>query len=85
MNLSSSPNPTASETRISFSSDVAGPARVAVMSTNGVQLAKVFDGELKAQEEVTVSYQAGNLPSGIYIIRLVTAGDVKSVKLVVRK
>ncbi|MFT6872762.1 MAG: hypothetical protein ACJAVN_001774, partial [Roseivirga sp.] len=37
------------------------------------------------QQAVEIGYEAGKLPSGIYIIRMVTAGEVKTIKLVVRK
>ncbi len=85
LSLTSSPNPTASFTTVTFSSEVAGQARLAVMSTNGVQMAMLFDEELEANTSVSVDYNAGSLQSGIYIIRLVSAGAVKTQKLVVRK
>jgi len=85
LTLSSYPNPTSGYTVISFSSQMDGAARVSILSTNGVEMDKLFDDELVAQQEVEIGYEAGKLPSGIYIIRMVTAGEVKTVKLVVRK
>jgi hypothetical protein len=81
LTLSSYPNPTSGYTVISFSSQMDGAARVSILSTNGIEMDKLFN----AQQAVEMGYEAGKLPSGIDIIRMVTAGKVKTVKLVVRK
>jgi hypothetical protein len=85
LTLSSYPNPTSGYTVISFSSQMDGAARVSILSTNGIEMDKLFNDELVAQQAVEMGYEAGKLPSGICIIRMVTAGEVKTIKLVVRK
>ena len=85
LRLNSYPNPSAGYTVFTFSSDVDGPGRLAIMNANGVQLATLFNDDLVANEEVEVGYEAGALPSGIYIVRLVTGGTIKNIKLMVKK
>jgi hypothetical protein len=45
----------------------------------------VFRGELEANETVSIEFKVDNLPSGLLLVRLQTQGQVKNVKLLVRK
>lgn len=83
--LGAYPNPTRGMTTITFSSEEAGPAQMAVVSAAGVRMATLYDGNIEAEENVKVTYNTGELPNGMYIIRLVTAGKVKNLKLMVKK
>ena len=83
--LGTFPNPTSGLTTVKFSSDVAGPAQVVVANTTGNQMAELFNGDLEANQNVEVTYDTGELPSGVYIVRLVTAGKIKTLKLMVKK
>jgi len=85
LKLESYPNPTAGMTIIKISSNVAGPARVALMSTSGVEMEEIYNNDLEANTEVEVGYDASALPSGLYIVRLVTGGEVRNLKLMVKK
>lgn len=83
--LGAYPNPSQGMTNITFSSDVAGPAQMIVVSTGGVRMTTLFDGDIAADQNVKVRYNTNDLPSGMYIIRLVTAGEIRSLKLIVKK
>ena len=85
LNIVSYPNPTTGFTTISISSNVEGPARVGLVSTAGVEITEIYAGELQANEKFEVGFDGSNLPSGVYIVRLVTAGQVKNLKLMIKK
>ena len=85
VNLKVYPNPTTDMTILKISSNVSGPARVALLSTSGMEMDELFNGELEANTEIEVGYDASPLPSGVYIVRLVTAGEVRNLKLMVKK
>ena len=70
---------------IKISTNVEGPARVAILTTSGVEMEEIFEGNLAAHTEAKVEYDASALPSGMYIVRLVTAGQVRNLKLMVKK
>lgn len=83
--LGAYPNPTRGMTTITFSSEEAGPAQMAVVNAAGVPMTTLYDGNIEAEENVKVTYNTSELPNGMYIIRLVTAGKVKNLKLMVKK
>lgn len=83
--LEAYPNPTTGMTIIKISSNISGPARVALLSTSGVEMEEIYNNELEANTEVEVGYDASAMPSGVYIVRLVTAGEVRNLKLMVKK
>ena len=83
--LGAFPNPSEGITTITFSSEVAGLAKVAVVAPNGNRMATLFDGDIEANENVKVRYNTADLPSGMYIVRLVTAGEIRNLKLMVKK
>ncbi|NVJ48540.1 MAG: T9SS type A sorting domain-containing protein, partial [Cytophagia bacterium] len=85
LTLESYPNPTAGMTYMKISSNISGPARLALMSTSGVEMDELYKGDLEANTEIEVGYDAAHLPSGVYIVRLVTAGQVRNLKLMVKK
>ncbi len=85
ISLKSYPNPTSGYTVINFRSDLAGPAKVTVMNTKGVIMDVVFDKEVEAHQEVEVGYETGKLSNGVYLVRLVTAGKYRTIRLIVRK
>src|SRR5690606_18200260 len=67
------PNPAHSEATISFEIAEAGSARVEVFDVLGRRVAVLADGPAAAGEH-TATWEAGTLPSGLYLVRL-TAGD----------
>jgi len=83
--LGAYPNPTNGIATITFSSEIAGPASVGVIAPNGNRMNTLFAGDIAADENVTVKYNTSELSNGMYIIRLVTAGEIRNLKLMVRK
>ncbi len=67
------PNPARSEATVSFEVAEAGPVRVEVLDVLGRRVAALTDGIVAAGEH-TARWEAGALPSGLYLVRL-TAGD----------
>jgi hypothetical protein len=41
--------------------------------------------DLQANEQFEVVFDGSSLPSGIYIVRMVSAGQVKNLKLMIKK
>lgn len=69
--LEMQPNPFVSTTTISFSSSFETNARLIVVDVNGREVANLFEGPVSKGTTHTVHFDAGNLQSGIYIIRLI--------------
>ncbi len=65
------PNPFASSTTLSFSLPEAGAVRLAVHDVLGREVAVVVHGEVDAGVH-TETFSAASLPSGIYLVRLVS-------------
>jgi hypothetical protein len=85
LSLAAYPNPTDGATMIRISSNVEGPARVGLVTTSGVEIEEIYSGELQANEQFEVAFDGSSLPSGIYIVRMVSAGQVKNLKLMIKK
>ncbi|NNF59247.1 MAG: T9SS type A sorting domain-containing protein [Rhodothermaceae bacterium] len=67
-----SPNPFRSATTISFSLERAAPVRLSVWDVSGSRVAVLVDQTLRAGRH-DVRFDAQNLPSGVYFVRLHTA------------
>ncbi len=67
------PNPVEHSASITFETTEAGSARVEVFDVLGRRVAVLADGPVAAGKH-TVLWDAGSLPSGVYLVRL-TAGD----------
>lgn len=67
------PNPARSGATVSFDIAEAGPVRVEVLDVLGRRVALLADGPVAAGEHA-LRWEAGALPSGLYLVRL-TAGD----------
>jgi hypothetical protein len=81
------PNPFNSSTTIRFSTSWdAYPTRLAVYGIDG-RLVKEFDGKWKMENgtEHTVVWEAVDLPGGIYLIRLESGAETRTVKAVLMK
>jgi len=70
------PNPFNSSTRITFFLEIPAVVTLQVFDIAGQQVATLISGE-KLSGEIAVPFQAGHLPSGVYICQL-TAGNVIS-------
>ena len=85
-NLVAYPNPFSETTTIEFSLVEDGMTNVSIYAIDGQKVAEVFDGMAKASETYQVSFEAANLPSGIYFIDLTNEnGEVKQQKLILTK
>ncbi len=82
--LSSYPNPFNPETTIRFDVREAQQVRLVVFDLLGREIALLVNGRVEVGPH-EVRFQAGDLPSGTYVIRLVTATDVAVRKIVLMK
>lgn len=83
--LQNHPNPFNPETVIRFSMPVASYTKGVVYDLLGREVATLLDGDLPAGDH-SVKFNAADLPSGVYIFRLLTAGkESKTIKMVLNK
>ena len=82
--LSNYPNPFNAETTIRFDVREAQQVRLAVFDLLGREVALLVSGRVEVGQN-EVRFQAGDLPGGTYVIRLVTATDVAVRKIVLMK
>ncbi len=68
------PNPFRGRTEIAFSLDAAGPVRLLVYDMLGRRVATLVDEAREAGAHTAV-FDAGALPSGVYLVRLEAAGQ----------
>ena len=77
----SAPNPFTRMTTIRFRLPQAGPVRLAVFDLEGRQVSRLVDGERPAGEQAA-TWQAGEVPSGVYYVRLEAGGRAVTKRLV---
>ncbi len=78
------PNPFNPETVIRFELPTAGFAKGVVYDILGKEVATLVDGEIPAGEH-RLSFNGANLPSGVYIFRLVSGKNSSSIKMLLTK
>jgi hypothetical protein len=78
------PNPAASATRFTFTLDAAQAVTVRVFDVTGRVVATLVDGSVSAGDHEVV-FEAGSLPSGVYIYRLDTEAGALSGRLTVAR
>ncbi len=76
------PNPFNPMTRLSFTLPEAGPVTLTVHDAAGRRVATPLDAELRAAGAQAFDWQAGSLPSGIYLARLRHRGGLLTEKLI---
>ncbi len=64
------PNPFNPETQFSLSVAQAQQVQVAVYDVMGRHVAMLYDGFIEAQTTRSMTFEAGSLPSGLYLIRV---------------
>ncbi|SEM40188.1 Por secretion system C-terminal sorting domain-containing protein [Chitinophaga rupis] len=75
------PNPLSSNATVAFTLQQAGPVHLAVYNTNG-EVVKVLANEQLPAGRHTRTFAPGNMPGGLYVLKLVHNGKVSTVKLV---
>ena len=78
------PNPFNPSTLIRLSMEETGPARLVVHNLLGQQVATLLDGMLERGEHA-VTFDAGTLPSGIYIYSLEVGGSRESRRMLLAR
>ncbi len=84
LSLTSYPNPFNPMTTISFTLPQASDVALTVYDILGQQVAQLIDGRVAAGEH-RLTFDAANLPSGLYITRLVTPAQTITQKILLMK
>ena len=80
------PNPVQSEAVVEFYVNETGKVNVAVFAADGKQVAELFDDVAQANEVYELTFNAGNLPFGIYTVVMRTAtGSLQHSKIIIAK
>ncbi len=82
--LTTYPNPFNPSSNIHFTLTEAGPVTLQVYNLNGDLVSILVDGNLSAGSH-QVSFDGGNLPSGVYIARITTANATSATRMVLLK
>jgi len=82
ISMNAYPNPANEATTIEFISSESGNADVSVFDLSGKAVANVYKGEVVAGQVYKAPFSVGNLPVGMYIVKLTTdSGMVQTSKL----
>lgn len=73
--LEATPNPTRDGAAITFRPRHDGMATITLYSSIGVEARRLFNGEVESGEEYTVSFDRGDLPAGVYLVRMMNEGE----------
>ncbi len=80
------PNPFSEVTNIEFTMPQTGKVMIDVYSIDGQLVRNLFNETVNAKEQRKVPFNGGHLPSGIYLVKMITsAGDVYTQKLILNK
>lgn len=80
--LNAYPNPFTSETTVQFTlGQEEGYVVLEVYDLNGNSVARLFEGSADADRTYTFTLNGSTLRNNVYIVRLVTAGEVKTFRL----
>ncbi|MEM1271177.1 MAG: T9SS type A sorting domain-containing protein, partial [Bacteroidota bacterium] len=72
-------------TQIRFTAEQRGDVRLGLYDLNGRLLRELFEGEVNAGETQLVRVEAGDLPSGTYVVRLDNGNDQASQRILLVK
>ncbi|MEM8488010.1 MAG: DUF1501 domain-containing protein [Bacteroidota bacterium] len=76
------PNPVSSQTTIDFSLEQPGAVQIEVFDIQGRQVSELANG-VHAAGQHRIAFDAGHLPSGTYLYRMVSPNGIQSRKMVV--
>jgi CubicO group peptidase (beta-lactamase class C family) len=86
LQLSTYPNPAASQVTLTFSVPADGPVGLQVISLEGKVVATLYKGEARAGEQKTLVWiPLQTLPEGLYIGRLITTGGVVNQRILLTR
>ncbi|OLY94280.1 hypothetical protein BUE76_22120 [Cnuella takakiae] len=80
--LKAAPNPFTSQTIISYSVENTGYVVLGVYNGNGVEVARLFQGQAEGRRTYQVRFNSSGLPGGVYVMQLTTAASSISSKVV---
>ncbi|OWY26134.1 T9SS C-terminal target domain-containing protein, partial [Sphingobacteriales bacterium UPWRP_1] len=84
--LNAFPNPFTNAATVVFSSPQSGNATLSVYNTAGVEVARLFNGFAEANVPQTLTFNAANLPAGVYVLQLITQnGAVEHSRMVLSR
>jgi hypothetical protein len=76
------PNPFTESSQIEFYTPTSTNLLVEVFNRQGVEVKRLYNGQVEGQETIKIKFEADNLPSDIYTYRITTDYGVKYGKLV---
>jgi hypothetical protein len=76
IDLSSSPNPTAGQSFVTFTNAVEEYATLEVYDMSGRMIERLFNQVTTPGQEYRLEFNANNLPNGVYLYRLTTDSEV---------
>ncbi|QNF35420.1 T9SS type A sorting domain-containing protein [Adhaeribacter swui] len=85
VNLIAYPNPFSDKVTITLTLPQAQPATITMYDSQGRKVANLFQGEVQANQESKVEWQAGSNAEGLYILQLQTPTQRHSQKLIILK
>lgn len=80
--LSALPNPFTTQTTIQFSAANSGYATLDVYDQRGAKVAQLYQGQMEGGRQYQTSFANKGMAAGVYLLRLITAKEVMSHKLV---
>jgi len=82
-NLSSLPNPTKTNSTVSFTVAESGNVTLKVFDLSGRNIATIYSGFAEARIPYQFDFDASNLPNGVYLYRLATGSEIRIEKFMV--
>jgi hypothetical protein len=83
--LTAAPNPSTGRTTLSFTATEDGPAAVAVYNSQGVAVARLFEGNLQKGQTYGWQFDGTAQPAGLYVARLKVGHRVLHQRLVLSR
>ena len=81
--LSVQPNPFANQTQVTFTTEGATQATVMVYTVDGKLVSTLFKGAVQDKQTYSVPFDGANLPTGVYMIQMVTDNDISKFEKVI--
>jgi hypothetical protein len=79
------PNPFNPVTKINYSLPIDGKVSLKIFDVSGREVASIFNNEVQNAGYYTVTFNAGNLSSGVYFYRLISGNFSQTKKLILLK